>query len=130
MEERMCASIETRFSGFEEKMLGMFSGLQRQNMTLPSLSATATFSLPSVQCNTSDVCQPTDSRLDSAKKQRKVLCLANSFNDELLDLSMRTLPQQSVPAEELHSTEDDLISLQPGQAETKELDLESQSKNF
>ena len=83
MEERMRASIETRFSSFEEKMLGMFSELQRQNMALPSSSATATFSLPSVQCNTSGVCQPTDFRLDSAKKQRKVLSLENSLNDEL-----------------------------------------------
>ena len=110
----------------------MFSELQRQNMALPSSSATATFSLTSVQCNTLGVCQPTDSRLDSAKKQRKVLSLENSLNDELLDSSWRTLPQQSVSAEELHYTEDDfdmedVISLQPGQAEAKELDLESQS---
>ena len=68
MEERKRASIETRISSFEEKMLGMFSELQRQNMALPSSSATATFSLPSVRSNTLDVCQPTDSRLDSAKE--------------------------------------------------------------
>ena len=78
------------------------------------------------------MCQPTNSRLDSAKKQRKVLSLENSLNDELLDSSRRTLPQQSVLAEELHYTEDDfdledVISLQQGQAEAKELDLESQS---
>ena len=101
-------------------------------MALQSSSATATFSLPSVQCNTADVCQPTDSRLESAKKQRKVLSLENSLSDELLDSSRRTLPQQSVSTEELHSTEDDfdledVISLQRGQAEAKELDLESQS---
>ena len=71
------------------------------------------------------MCQPIDSRLDFAKKQTKVLSLENSLNDELLD-SSRTLPQQPVPAEELHSTEDDfdledVISLQPGQAEAKEL---------
>ena len=131
MEERMRDSIETRFSSLEEKMLGMFSELQRQNMALPRSSATATFSLPSVQSNTSGVCQPTDSRLDSAKKQRTVLSLENSLNDKLLDSSRRTLPQQS-SAEELHYTEDDfdledVISLQTGQAEAKELDLESQS---
>ena len=61
MEERKRASIETRISSFEEKMLGMFSELQRQNMSLPSSSATATFSLPSVRSNTLYVCQPTDS---------------------------------------------------------------------
>ena len=132
MEERMRASIETRISTFEEKMLGMFSWLQRQNMALLSLSDMATFSLPSVQCNTLGVCQPTDSRLESTKKQRKVLSLENSLNDELLDSSRRALPQQSVLAEELHYTEDDfdledVISLQQGQAETKELDLGSQS---
>ena len=48
-----------------------------------------------------------------------------------MDSSRRTLPQQS-SAEELHYTEDDfdledVISLQPGQAEAKELDVESKS---
>ena len=78
------------------------------------------------------MCQPTDSKLDSAKKQRKVLSLENSLIDELLDSLRITFPQQSVSAEELHYTEadfdlEDVISLQPSQADAKELDLESQS---
>ena len=58
-------------------------------MALPSSLATATFSLPSVQCNTSGVCQPTDSRLDSAKKQRKVLSLENSLKHDSYPLKRK-----------------------------------------
>ena len=47
LEERMRASIETRFSSFEEKMLKMFAEFQRQS----GMSVSAS------KCSTSGVCK-------------------------------------------------------------------------
>ena len=86
MEEKMRSSIETRFSSFQEKMLGFLKDSQgRQNPALPSSSATACTTFSSVQCNTSGVCQPTVSRTHSENSQRNFISLDNSLNDELLN---------------------------------------------
>ena len=46
-------------------------------MAMPTSSATSTFTLPSVQCNTSGVFQPTESSLGLGKSQINVLYLKN-----------------------------------------------------
>ena len=133
MEERMHASIETRFSSFEEKMLGLLLDYQRrQNPVVPSSLATACATFSSVQCNTSGVCQPAVSRTHSENGQRNFISLDNSLNDELLNPVRHRIPKSTECTEPAHSSDvddeqDDAILLQPGQAETRDLDLDAQS---
>ena len=123
MEERMRASIEARFSSFEEKMLGMMADFQRQQKSVqPTLVATS--KICTAQRSTSGVCQPsvtTINTLGSGSGPRNIISLDNSLNDELLG--------SKSPVEWDLGDSDDILSLQPAQAESREMDLDSQS-NF
>ena len=123
MEERILASIETRFSSFEEKMLGMMADFQRQQKSVQQTLA-ATSKICTAQRSTSGVCQPsvtTINTLGSGSGPRNIISLDFSLNDELLG--------SKSPLERDLGDSDDILSLQPGQAESREMDLDSQS-NF
>ena len=121
MEERMHASIETRFSSFEEEMLGMMADFQRQQKSVqPTLAVTST--VCTAQRSTSGVCQPLVTRINtlgSGNGPRNIISLDNSLNDELLG--------SRSPVERDLGDNDDILSLQPGQTESREMDLDSQS---
>ena len=125
MEERMRSSIETRFSSFEEKMLGMMADFQRQQKSVnSSLTATSTVTnnVCSAQGSTSGACQPTVTRtntLGAGNGRRNVISLDNSLNDE--QFGSRSPVQRDWP------DDDDILSLQPGQGESRDLDLDSHS---
>ena len=125
MEERMRSSIETRFSSFEEKMLGMMADFQRQQKSVnSSLTATSTVTnnVCSAQRSTSGACQPTVTRtntLGAGNGRRNVISLDNSLNDE--QFGSRSPVQRDWP------DDDDILSLQPGQGESRDLDLDSHS---
>lgn len=64
MEERMRASIETRFSSFE-MMLGLLDFPRQQKTVMLYSLATASSTFSPVQCNTSGVCHLMGTRFHS-----------------------------------------------------------------
>ena len=81
------------------------------------------------------MCQPTVSRTHSEISQRNFISFENSLNDELLNPVGHRIQKRVECTETAHSSDldneqddhDDVISLQPGQAETRDLDLVVQS---
>ena len=84
--KRMRASIKTRFSSFEEKMLGMMADFQRwQKSVQPTLAVTSTVCM--TQHRTSGVCQPSVTRINtfgSRNGSSNVILLDNSLTDQFL----------------------------------------------
>ena len=77
------------------------------------------------------MCQPTVSRTHSENSQRNFISFENSLNDESLNPVGHRIQKRVECTEAAHSSDldneqddhDDVISLQPGQAETRDLDL-------
>ena len=114
LEERMQASIETRFSSFEEEMLNMFAEFQRQSGTSVSAS----------KCSTLGVCEkPTMTGVytfGTSSGQRNIIPLENSLTEELLGSRTRFSANSD--------NEGDVLSLQPGQGECRDMSLISPSQ--
>lgn len=117
LEEKMILNIETRFSSFEEKILGLLSKSSNPVCTVTSETVTG---------NTSGVCNsqvqpPIGLALNNcttgASSMATFIPLENSLNDELL----RPLRVQN--------TDEDILSLQPGQREKRSIDLESEAQS-
>lgn len=112
MEERLRQNIETRFSSFEDRIMGLLS--KKLDHATSTVSQTVTR-------NTLGGCfspvQTTSQNCTlGASSMRNIIPLENSLNDELL----RPVRQ---------NVEDDLVSLQPGQNERQSLGLDSQHED-
>lgn len=80
------------------------------------------------------MCQPTVSRTHSEKSQNNFISLDNSLNDDFLYPVRHGIQKRVECTETAHSSDldneqddhDDAVSLQPGQAETRDLDFDAQ----
>ena len=89
IEEKMRASIESRFSSFEEKMLGLMADFQKQQRLVNTCltNSTITNNVCVAQRSTSGACQPTGTKihaLGAGNGRSNVISLDNSLNDEYL----------------------------------------------
>ena len=124
IEERMRASIESRFSSFEEKMLGLMADFQKQQRPVNTCltNSTVTNNVCVAQRSTSGACQPTGTKihaLGAGNGRSNVISLDNSLNDEYLG--------SRSPVEREFQDDEDILSLQPGQVEARDLDLDTHS---
>ena len=124
IEERMRASIKSRFSSFEEKMLGLMADFQKQQRPVNTCltNSTVTNNVCVAQRSTSGACQPTGTKihaLGAGNGRSNVISLDNSLNDEYLG--------SRSPVEREFQDDEDILSLQPGQVEARDLDLDTHS---
>lgn len=124
MEEKMRSSIESRFASFEDKILGLIAKGQSSN--------------------TSGVCSPslvsTNTRIVSPSGRLITVSAANNYTLGVSSVSRNSIPIQSSLDEELlnplrqnqqqteeitHTRQDDELSIQPGQLERRDLEVDS-----
>ena len=109
IEERMRASIKSRFSSFKEKMLGRMANFQKQQRPVNTCltNSTVTNNVCVAQRSTSGACQPTGTKIHAlggaGNGRSNVISLDNSLNDEYLG--------SRSPVEEEFQDDEDILSL-------------------
>ena len=118
--------METRFSSFEEKMLGLMADFLRQQRSANAcLTTTPVTNNLCGTAQTSGACQPTGTRINTYgadKGRSNVISLNNSLNDEYLG--------SRSPVEREFQDNEDILSLQLGQIEARYLDLKTHFNVF
>ena len=108
--ERMRASIESHFSSFEEKMLGLMADFQKQKRTVNACLTTSsvTYNVCAAKRSMPGACLPKGTRIHSlgvGNGRSNVISLDNSLNDEYLASRSPMDTQSNVS--EIQRAEDD-----------------------
>lgn len=116
MEERMRASIETRFSSFE-MMLGLLDFPRQQKTVMLYSLATASSTFSPVQCNTSGVCHLMGTRFHSGNVLRNFVSFPQLENVRFRKVNSSKNTRRievSIEVDDFDKDQDDAIPLQPG----------------